>query len=288
MIAEIQRTELRQLPGSDPNAFFGGILGRLGSLSDTEELNQWLGIANNIWIRRPSPTGATARCCVGRAARAKGDVRCAGPRLSVVNRTRRCNKWPARTPPGDSVTPDCVHADAAVDAHWPNTCRTIGSNLGAPRRRRARHNLAMGLARANDGPPATRFEALANLPHELRWANRHPVLARAMAAFHHTTAELGEHVLPVEARRLVRARVSAWQGEDMGLSRRWAQDAVRRDRRRRVRTLARAPEHGSKARRRSRRSASSRACCLRRARASRRRIHTMQPRWPPPRTRATT
>jgi AhpD family alkylhydroperoxidase len=66
----------------------------------------------------------------------------------------------------------------------------------------------------------------ADLPHELRWAKSHPVLGRAMSAFHHTTAELGEHVLPEDARSLVRGRVSVWQGEDMGLSRRWAQDAV--------------------------------------------------------------
>jgi hypothetical protein len=46
---------LRQMAGSDPNAFFEDITARLGSLGDIDELNQWLGLANNIWNATPQP-----------------------------------------------------------------------------------------------------------------------------------------------------------------------------------------------------------------------------------------
>ena len=46
---------LQQMSGSDPNAFFQGIIGRLGNLCDIDELNRWLGLANNIWNATPQP-----------------------------------------------------------------------------------------------------------------------------------------------------------------------------------------------------------------------------------------
>jgi hypothetical protein len=46
---------LHHMSGSDPNAFFRDIIERLGSLSDIDELNQWLGLANNIWNATPQP-----------------------------------------------------------------------------------------------------------------------------------------------------------------------------------------------------------------------------------------
>jgi hypothetical protein len=46
---------VHHMSGSDPNAFFQDIIGRLGSLSDIEELNRWLGLANNIWNATPQP-----------------------------------------------------------------------------------------------------------------------------------------------------------------------------------------------------------------------------------------
>ena len=46
---------LHHMSGSDPNAFFQDIIERLGSLSDIDELNQWLGLANNIWNATPQP-----------------------------------------------------------------------------------------------------------------------------------------------------------------------------------------------------------------------------------------
>jgi hypothetical protein len=46
---------LSHMSGSDPTAFFQDIIGRLGSLSDIDELNRWLGLANNIWNATPQP-----------------------------------------------------------------------------------------------------------------------------------------------------------------------------------------------------------------------------------------
>ena len=46
---------LHHMSGSDPNEFFQDIMGRLGSLSDIDELNRWLGLANNIWNATPQP-----------------------------------------------------------------------------------------------------------------------------------------------------------------------------------------------------------------------------------------
>ena len=44
---------LHHMAGPDPNAFFQDIIGRLGNLSNIDELNQWLGLANNIWNTTP-------------------------------------------------------------------------------------------------------------------------------------------------------------------------------------------------------------------------------------------
>lgn len=46
---------LHHMSGSDPNAFFHDIVGRLGNLGDIDELNQWLSLANNIWNATPQP-----------------------------------------------------------------------------------------------------------------------------------------------------------------------------------------------------------------------------------------
>jgi len=46
---------LHHMAGPDPNAFFQHIIGRLGNLSNIDELNQWLGLANNIWNTTPQP-----------------------------------------------------------------------------------------------------------------------------------------------------------------------------------------------------------------------------------------
>jgi hypothetical protein len=46
---------LHHMSGSDPNAFFQDIIGRLGNPSDIDELNRLLGLANNIWNATPQP-----------------------------------------------------------------------------------------------------------------------------------------------------------------------------------------------------------------------------------------
>jgi len=46
---------LHHMSGSDPNSFFQDIIGRLGSLRDIDELNRWIGLANNIWNATPQP-----------------------------------------------------------------------------------------------------------------------------------------------------------------------------------------------------------------------------------------
>lgn len=66
----------------------------------------------------------------------------------------------------------------------------------------------------------------APLPDDLAWARGDPIIAdafgRAAAAFD----ALGEQALPETVRRLVATRLSAWRGEDPGLSRAWVNDAT--------------------------------------------------------------
>jgi hypothetical protein len=44
---------LDHLSDADPNAYFQAVVARLGSASSLDNLNQWLGLANNIWNATP-------------------------------------------------------------------------------------------------------------------------------------------------------------------------------------------------------------------------------------------
>lgn len=50
-----QALVLGNLSSSDPNAFFGEVIGRAGAMASIDELNRWLGLANNIWNATPQP-----------------------------------------------------------------------------------------------------------------------------------------------------------------------------------------------------------------------------------------
>jgi hypothetical protein len=46
---------LDHLSDADPNAYFQAVVARLGSASSLDNLNLWLGLANNIWNATPQP-----------------------------------------------------------------------------------------------------------------------------------------------------------------------------------------------------------------------------------------
>jgi hypothetical protein len=66
----------------------------------------------------------------------------------------------------------------------------------------------------------------ATLPDDLSWAALNPNVAGAFAGFVQVVEEAGTAVLPEQVRLLVSERVQAWNGEAMGISRRWVEDAV--------------------------------------------------------------
>ncbi len=69
------------------------------------------------------------------------------------------------------------------------------------------------------------FVPQANLPDDLSWAAANPAVAGAFAGLAAVVEEAGTRVLPEQVRVLVSERVQAWNGEDMGISRRWVQEA---------------------------------------------------------------
>jgi hypothetical protein len=64
------------------------------------------------------------------------------------------------------------------------------------------------------------------LPPDLAWAGANPPVAAAFAGFAALVEQAGESYLSASVRSLVTAHVQAWQGEQMGMSRRWVEEAV--------------------------------------------------------------
>jgi AhpD family alkylhydroperoxidase len=66
----------------------------------------------------------------------------------------------------------------------------------------------------------------ASLPDDMAWAAANPAVTGAFARLAAVVEEAGKSVLPEYVRDLVSERVGAWNGEAMGVSRRWVEDAV--------------------------------------------------------------
>jgi AhpD family alkylhydroperoxidase len=64
------------------------------------------------------------------------------------------------------------------------------------------------------------------LPSHLEWARPHQTIGVALAAFHRQVNELAQTLIPDHLQRFVLEYVHEHRGQNMGLSRRWADDAV--------------------------------------------------------------
>jgi hypothetical protein len=64
------------------------------------------------------------------------------------------------------------------------------------------------------------------LPDDLSWAAANPAVAGAFARFAAVIEEAGKRIVPEQVRVLVSERVQAWNGEAMGISRRWVEEVV--------------------------------------------------------------
>jgi hypothetical protein len=93
-----------------------------------------------------------------------------------------------------------------------------GRLFGATAGRRLIHHIKPG--------DSLKFVPQAKLPDDLSWAASNPAVAGALAGFAQVVEEAGQKVLPEQVRFLVRERVKAWNGEPMGISRRWVESAV--------------------------------------------------------------
>lgn len=71
-----------------------------------------------------------------------------------------------------------------------------------------------------------KFLPQAQLPNDLFWAAGNPSVAGGFARFAKVVEEAGKRVLPEPVRLLVNERVQAWNGEAMGISRRWVEDTI--------------------------------------------------------------
>jgi hypothetical protein len=54
-VAEWRAMVLRHMAGTEPSAYFGEVTGRMGAAGSMDDLNLWLGLANNIWNATPQP-----------------------------------------------------------------------------------------------------------------------------------------------------------------------------------------------------------------------------------------
>lgn len=64
------------------------------------------------------------------------------------------------------------------------------------------------------------------LTNDLSWAAGNASVAKAFAAFAKVVEATGETILPDDVRGLVTERIQSWNGEVMGMSRRWVDDAA--------------------------------------------------------------
>jgi AhpD family alkylhydroperoxidase len=71
-----------------------------------------------------------------------------------------------------------------------------------------------------------KFLPKAQLPDDLAWAAGTPSVAGALAGFARVIEEAGKQVLPQVVRLLLNERVKEWNGEEMGISRHWVEEAV--------------------------------------------------------------
>jgi hypothetical protein len=46
---------LRHMAGTDPNAYFQDVIARVGPVTNLDDVNVWLALANNIWNTTPQP-----------------------------------------------------------------------------------------------------------------------------------------------------------------------------------------------------------------------------------------
>ena len=78
-------------------------------------------------------------------------------------------------------------------------------------------------------PPGDSLDLLpdAPLPPDLAWASPYPHLAGAVARAEAAMTAAGERSVPARVRELVSERVETWDGKPPGLSRAWADEAVK-------------------------------------------------------------
>lgn len=81
---------------------------------------------------------------------------------------------------------------------------------------------------AKDVRPGASLDLLAPalLPADLTWAQGDPIIADAFARASAAFDTIGDQSLPLPVRDRVTAHISAWNGEDPGLSRRWTDTAT--------------------------------------------------------------
>ncbi|MCC3373601.1 carboxymuconolactone decarboxylase family protein [Cohnella sp. REN36] len=70
------------------------------------------------------------------------------------------------------------------------------------------------------------FTTESELPNDFWWAEHHPYIRFALAAFADAVNRAGEQSLTEDSRTVVKQHIDAWTGEEPGISRQWAEKAV--------------------------------------------------------------
>ena len=150
--------------------------------------------------------------------------------------------WTNRTP-NPNIAPPCSPREGpeiigtAIAFHYLNRMANVflGDTLLPIPLPSALKGLTYRLYAATEGKRVVRllpsgeslkFLPQAQLPSDLDWAASDAVIETAFAGFAQVVEHAGNSVLPEAVRILVRKRVQAWNGEEMGMSRRWVEDAI--------------------------------------------------------------
>lgn len=109
--------------------------------------------------------------------------------------------------------------DSLLPVSLPSTLKTFTYRLyAATEGKRVVRRLQAG--------KSLQFLPQAQLPDDLSWAAENPSIAGAFAGFARVVEEGGRKILPESVRFLVEEYAQAWNGESMGMSRHWVEEAV--------------------------------------------------------------
>jgi AhpD family alkylhydroperoxidase len=139
----------------------------------------------------------------------------------------------AAPPFADAAAPEIIgtaiafhYINRMVNVFLGDTLLPLPSALQGVTRRLYAATAGKRIVRGLQQGRSLRFLPQAELPEDLAWAAGNPAVAGAFAGLAAVAEAAGAQVLPEYMRLLVSEQIYAWNGETMGISRRWLDEAL--------------------------------------------------------------